>query len=158
MLVKQKKRKTVWGFFRKKSMGIQNQAALSDVSVSVYWFIWDIFLMMCIPCSTRRFIKKPFASNGEKLVLFLSCPYCHKRFQTGLCLFLAWPNSSLSHLPTGHKSLLFEDNWMYKEHEATCTTVMHHRLTADILYNPSSTGIDSSFQSAPGVFEPQMRA
>lgn len=26
--------------------------------------------------------------------------------------FLAWSSSPLSHLPTGHKSLLFEDKWM----------------------------------------------
>lgn len=79
-----------------RSLGIQNQAALSNVWLSVYWFIWDCFCYVFPKYLCLFFCPLAFL------------PHCHKRFQTGLCLF----RSPLSHLPTGHISQLFEDKWM----------------------------------------------
>lgn len=72
--------------------GIQNQAALSNAWMSVYWFILDSF-WYCVFCAGLwGFSQAIYVQKRQGcLFIFLSSlaffPHCHKRFQTGLCLF-----------------------------------------------------------------------
>lgn len=124
-----------WG---ERPLGIGNQAALSNVWVSVYWFIWEFFDSVFAMQDFEVF-PKPFWSKEEEVVhfclfIFMPClaffPHCHMRFKTGLCLFFGMVElSSLSPPHWAQISALWRQVNVTK-HGAICGTVMHHRLTA----------------------------
>lgn len=117
-----------------RSLGIPNQAALLNLWVSVYWFIWDLFWYVVF----FEVIPKSFWSKREESI-YLCCPVWHFSLATTsnsklvFVLFGMVELPSLSHTsPQGRKSLLFCRAVNATEHGATCSNVIVHcRLTAD---------------------------
>lgn len=121
----------------KRSLGIQNQTALSNVWVSLYWFLWDFFWYVLSVQDFEAF-PKPFISKRWKVVvvvfvlsgIFPALP--REILDWSLSLFFGM--AELSSLSPPHWAQI-SSLWRHvnvTKHRAICSTVMHHRLAADI--------------------------
>lgn len=92
---------------KRRSLGKQNQAALLNLWVSVYWFIWDLFLIFCFLCRTLRWFPNHFGPRERRLFIYVVLsgifPLLPQAIPSRSLSCLAWSSSPLSHLPTGQK-------------------------------------------------------
>lgn len=99
--------RNAWQKKKWRSLGIQNQAALLNLWVSVYWFIWDLFLIFCFLCRTLRWFPNHFGPRERRLFIYVVLsgilPLLPQTIPSRSLSCLAWSSSPLSHLPTGQK-------------------------------------------------------
>lgn len=95
---------------RERSWGIQKPCQMFEC---LFIDLFGTFLILCLLCRTLRLFPNHLCPT-EKVVYFIFFvlsgifPSLLQEISDWSLSFLAWSSSPLSHLPTGHKSLLFE--------------------------------------------------
>lgn len=101
-----------------RSLGIPNQAALLNLWVSVYWFIWDLFDMFSL-----RWFPNHFGPRERSLFIYVVLsgiiPLLPQAIPSWSLSCLAWLSSPLSFTPLHRAENLcsFVEQWMQQNME-----------------------------------------
>lgn len=157
---KKQKKKTAQELFSSVPVRevLGNTKALSNVWVSVYWFIWDFFDIVFSLQDFEDF-PKPFMSNREGCLFyfFVLSHFPLTATRDFRLVFVFFGMVELSSVSPPHwaqiSALWIQVN--VTKHGAICSTVRHHRLTADI--KSAQWWVYAPICALSWLFSPQMR-
>lgn len=131
--------------------------------MSVYWFIWDLFLIFCFLCRTLRWFPNHFGPRERRLFIYVVLsgifPLLPQAIPCPSLSCLAWSGSPLSHLPTGQKiSAVLKTskcNRTWRQHAAMSSCTTGWQQTNNLHYDEFM--LLQYVKFPPGVFSSQMR-